>query len=190
MGYYPDWYNMHHTPEDILDFWFSELSNEQWFAKDLSLDQKINQRFGGLLHATTQCENHKWRATPRGRLAEIIILDQFSRNIYRNDKRAFTQDSMALALSQEAIALGYDKALPSAQKAFLYMPFMHSESKYIHELALPLFSQPGLEKNLEFELKHKNIIDRFDRYPHRNLILGRTSTAEEIEFLKQSDSAF
>ncbi|RMH18945.1 MAG: DUF924 domain-containing protein, partial [Gammaproteobacteria bacterium] len=127
---------------------------------------------------------------PTGRLAEIIVLDQFSRNLYREDPRAFAQDALALALSQEAIAQEADQALSASQKAFLYMPFMHSESAIIHEMALKLFDQPGLEGNLDFEIQHKTIIDQFGRYPHRNAILGRSSTEAEQKFLQNPGAGF
>ena len=120
----------------------------------------------------------------------MIVLDQFSRNIYRDDARAFAADPMALALAQQAVALGVDQSLPSAQRCFLYMPYMHSESRWVHERAVPLFESLGQPANLDFELKHKAIIDRFGRYPHRNALLGRESTAEELAFLEQPGSSF
>ncbi|EWH08044.1 hypothetical protein DS2_19376, partial [Catenovulum agarivorans DS-2] len=125
-----------------------------------------------------------------GSLAEIIILDQFSRNIYRDQPEAFASDAMALALAQFAISQQFDQQLLPIQQAFLYMPFMHSESKLIHVEAVKLFEAAGWTNNLEFELQHKNIIDKFGRYPHRNKILGRQSTKEEIEFLQQPNSSF
>lgn len=124
------------------------------------------------------------------RLAEILVLDQFSRNIYREDPRAFACDPLALALAQEAVALGADQDLEMVQRTFMCLPYMHSESALIHTLAVSLFSQPGLEDNLAFELRHKAIIDRFGRYPHRNAILGCTSTPEEIAFLKTPGPSF
>ena len=125
-----------------------------------------------------------------GRLAEIIVLDQFSRNIYRGTPLSFAYDPLALALAQEAITAKANQSLNPDQKAFLYMPFMHSESPAIHEIALELFKEPGLESNLDFEIRHKTIIDRFGRFPHRNEILGRQSTGEEISFLKEAGSSF
>jgi uncharacterized protein (DUF924 family) len=126
----------------------------------------------------------------KGRLAEIIILDQFSRNIFRDTPQAFANDPLALALAQEALAVDADKALSPTERSFLYLPFMHSESAEIHKVAVMLYGLPGLEDNLDFELKHQTIIIRFGRYPHRNKILGRESTAEEIEFLKEPGSGF
>ena len=175
---------------DILQFWFDQLTPKQWFVASDQIDQLITQRFSEALLAAGRCELFSWRVDAVGRLAEIIVLDQFSRNIFRNQARAFANDPLALALAQEAIALKLDAELSNAQKAFLYMPFMHSESALIHEQAVVLFSQAGLESNLAFELKHKAIIDRFGRYPHRNKRLERESSPEEIEFLQQPGSSF
>ncbi|MCH8492135.1 MAG: DUF924 domain-containing protein [Idiomarina sp.] len=174
----------------VLSFWFQELSQEQWFKKDDAVDAQIADRFGATLRAAEQCELYRWRCTPAGRLAEIIVLDQFSRNVYRNQAQAFANDALALALAQEAVAHCLDSQLPVQQRAFMYLPYMHSESLAIHNVALQLFDQPGLEGNLDFEIKHRDIIERFGRYPHRNELLGRESSAEEIEFLKQPGSSF
>ncbi|GEN27455.1 membrane protein [Halovibrio variabilis] len=174
----------------ILDFWFEELTPAQWFKKDPEMDRTILQRFGELHAQAAQCECYAWRSTAQGRLAEIIVLDQFSRNIYRHDARAFATDALALALAQETVAAGADAKLTRQQRVFVYMPYMHSESATIHELALPLFDQPGLEENFNYEVSHKAIIDRFGRYPHRNALLGRTSSDEELAFLKQPGSSF
>ena len=118
------------------------------------------------------------------------MLDQFSRNVYRDTARAFAQDALALVLAQELVASAQDRSLPVAQRIFTYMPYMQSESAPVHTQAVALFSQPGMEDNLRFELRHKEIIDRFGRYPHRNAILGRTSTAEELTFLSEAGSSF
>ena len=175
---------------DVLNFWFYELNASDWFAKSDRLDNTIRDRFADLHQAASQCELYAWRSTAEGRLAEIIVLDQFSRNIYRDQAQAFVTDSLALALAQEAVAKGFDKSLTVQQRAFLYMPYMHSESLPIHEQAVKLFDQPGLEESLDFERKHKIIIERFGRYPHRNGILGRKSTKAEREFLQQPGSSF
>ena len=118
------------------------------------------------------------------------MLDQFSRNVYRDTARAFTQDALALALAQELVASGQDRSLPLAHRSFAYMPYMHSESALIHAQAATLFSQAGLQDSLRFAQRHQSIIARFGRYPHRNALLGRDSTAEEIDFLRQPGSAF
>ena len=137
-----------------------------------------------------QCELWTWRETAEGRLAEIIVLDQFSRNLFRDHPASFAQDPLALSLAQEAVRLDLDQQLAPDQRCFMYMPFMHSESKIIHAQALQLFEALGNPMNLDFELKHKTIIDRFGRYPHRNQILERDSTPEEVEFLTQPNSSF
>jgi uncharacterized protein (DUF924 family) len=176
--------------QDIISFWFQELGSSRWFAKDAALDALMRQRFGATLLAAARGELWTWRETASGRLAEIIVLDQFSRNIYRDTPQSFAQDVQALTLAQELVASGLDKTLPTDRRAFAYMPYMHSESPKVHEQAVALFSQPGLEGNLRYELLHKAIIERFGRFPHRNAILGRPSTAQELEFLKQPGSGF
>lgn len=178
------------SAQDVLKFWFAEIAAEQWWRKSPEFDRLIATRFGALFEAAAACELSAWRATPQGRLAEVIVLDQFARNIHRDHPRAFAADALALALAQHAVALGADASLPPAQRAFLYMPFMHSESRLIHVEALRLFSQPGLEHALPSEIRHKEIVDRFGRYPHRNAILGRISTAEEEAFLAMPGSSF
>ena len=174
----------------VLDFWFSDIEPAQWWKPDPAFDALVREKFGELHRAAVQGELYAWRADASGRLAEIIVLDQFSRNIRRGTAAAFAADPMALALAQEAVAGGHDKALPQQQRLFLYMPYMHSESPLIHAAALALFRELGLADNLEFELRHKAIIDRFGRYPHRNAILGRTSTAKELRFLEEPGSGF
>ena len=177
-------------PQTVLDFWFTELTHKQHFAKDAGLDDTIRTRFGATLEAAARCELFAWRATPEGRLAEILVLDQFSRNVYRDTPRAFAQDPLALALAQELVASGQDRSLPLAQRSFADMPYMHSESALVHAQAVLLFDQPGMEDTLRFELRHKAIIDRFGRYPHRNALLGRESTPEELAFLSEPGSGF
>ena len=176
--------------EDILNFWFNPENRSLWFAKSDEFDAKIRDKFQIIHHQAIQAELWSWRHTPEGRLAEIIVLDQFSRNLYRDQAQAFAYDSMALMLAQEAISLQLDAQLNPEQRSFLYMPFMHSESKLMHEFALKLFQRLGNEINLSFEKKHKVIIDRFGRYPHRNAILGRSSTPEELTFLTHPNSSF
>jgi uncharacterized protein (DUF924 family) len=178
------------TPADVLKFWFDDLTPAQWYAVSADVDAMIAGRFGALHAVAARCELFGWRTSPEGRLAEIIVLDQFSRNIHRGAAAAFAQDALALALAQEAVAVGADMALEPAKRAFLYLPYMHSESAAIHHVALRLFDAPGLENNLDFEHKHKAIIDRFGRYPHRNDVLGRVSTPEEVAFLATPGSSF
>lgn len=177
-------------PEEVIDFWFQTLNPRQWFAKDEALDKQIHNTFGRTLDAAAAGELWQWRTSARGRLAEIVVLDQFSRNIHRGSAQAFANDGQALVLAQEAVGHKADRYLDVAWRAFLYMPFMHSESLVVHDEALRLFDQPGLEDNLRFEQRHRDILVRFGRYPHRNEVLGRESTGEEIEFLAQPGSSF
>lgn len=176
--------------QPVIEFWFLELKPEQWWVKDPELDQLIEQRFSDYLQAAKNHQLATWRDQPRGRLAEIIVLDQFSRNIHRDTPDAFAADDQAVQLTLKTIESGDDLSLTPNERSFIYMPLMHSEASHIHELAVEKFTQLGNESNLQFELKHKEIIDRFGRYPHRNDILGRESTPEEIEFLKQAGSSF
>lgn len=170
--------------KDVLAFWFEETKPEQWFKKDLQFDELIKSKFKETLEAARKGELYEWREYAPGRLAEIIVLDQFSRNIFRNSPDAFAADSLALVLAQEMVSLKLDKEISLTRRAFVYMPYMHSESLKIHEVAVGLFDQEGLEDNYKFELLHKDVIEKFGRYPSRNEALGRVSTAEEIEFLK------
>lgn len=174
----------------VLKFWFDELEPKQWWIKDAALDRLISDRFAVLHRQAIRGELYFWREQAQGRLAEIIILDQFSRNMFRASAMSFASDAQALALAQEAVSAGADMLLTPIERNFLYMPFMHSESPVIHEVALKLFSSNGIEKSYEYEVRHKEIIDKFGRYPHRNAVLCRESTAEEIEFLKQPGSGF
>ncbi|WP_434778178.1 DUF924 family protein [Neisseria sp. Ec49-e6-T10] len=176
--------------QDIVHFWFDEIDHELWFKKDDDFDALIKERFESWLLMVIKGELAHWRESMIGRLAEVIILDQFSRNIYRNDARAFAQDPMALALAQEAVFLGLAKQLDVEKRRFLYMPYMHSESKLIHTHAVSLFEELDMPETLDYELRHKHIIDRFGRYPHRNEILARQSTPEELIFLTQPNSGF
>ena len=176
--------------QTVLQFWFEEISTSQWFAKSAEFDQLIVERFSDIHARAARCELYKWREQARGRLAEIIVLDQFSRNMFRGSPLSFAQDPLALVLSQEALSVGADKELTPVERGFLYLPFMHSESIKIHEMAERLYREHGAASGLEWELKHKTIIERFGRYPHRNEVLGRKSTEEEISFLKQPGSSF
>lgn len=175
---------------EVIRFWFEEIEPEQQFKKDEIFDELLRKRFLSLHQEIAKGEHDSWRKTIQGRLAEIIVLDQFSRNMFRDTPQAFAYDGMALILAQEAIRSGQLSQLSIEQRGFLYMPYMHSESRIIHEKALELFSEPGLEKKLKYEKQHKAIIDRFGRYPHRNHILGRTTTTEELAFLQEPNSSF
>ena len=176
--------------QEILKFWFEELEPKQWWVKDLELDQLIIARFSEIHDRASRCELSGWRKDASGRLAEIIVLDQFSRNMFRGSPLSFAYDALALALSQEAISSGTDQRLTPVERNFIYMPFMHSESLQIHEDAVELFRSNGQQGNFDYELKHKAIIERFGRYPHRNKVMGRESTDDEIDFLQQTGSSF
>ncbi|WP_310741127.1 DUF924 family protein [Ideonella aquatica] len=174
----------------MLHFWFVEITPAQWWRVDPAFDATVAERFADLLMAARKGELSGWRTSPRGRLAEIIVLDQFSRNIHRGTAHAFAGDAAALVLAQEAVAGGHDAALAQTERVFLYMPYMHSESRHVHTQAERLFAALGLPSNHDFELRHKAIIDRFGRYPHRNEALGRRSTPEELRFLSGPGSRF
>lgn len=175
---------------DVIEFWFEEIEQQQWWVKDSGFDALIRQRFGELHQQAIHGELYGWRDTALGRLAEIIVLDQFSRNLYRDSAQAFSNDIAALILAQEAVALKLDQQLSKVQRSFMYMPYMHSESLAIHDAGLPLFERLGMASTLDFERQHYAIIERFGRYPHRNAILGRTSTAQEVAFLQTQGSSF
>lgn len=176
--------------DNVLSFWFEECEQAFWWQKDDDFDNTIAERFGELHTQAASGELFDWRTSPDGCLAEIIVLDQFSRNIYRDKAKAFACDPLALALAQSAVARGVDQQLSQMKRNFLYLPYMHSESKVVHEAAVTIYKASGDAYTLEFELKHKAIIDRFGRYPHRNQILGRASTEAEIAFLKTPNSSF
>jgi len=168
---------------DVLEFWFNTLERSDWFKKSDELDARIKALFETTHQQIMVGETAHWREMPEGRLAEIIVLDQFSRNMFRGLPESFGSDNLALALAQEAIRCGADHGLDESKRTFMYMPFMHSESKLIHEQAMDLFKDlPALE----YEIRHKVIIDQFDRYPHRNAVLGRQSTEEEIEWMQKN----
>lgn len=175
--------------EALLEFWFEDIDPDQWRRFDPSFDALLTKRFLGILQQASAGELFAWRKTSRGRLAEIIVLDQLSRNIYRDTPQAFAQDAMVLVLAQEAVSAGVMSALNDVERNFILMPYMHSESRVIHVQAEVLFRQyaPSL---YEPELRHKAVIDQFGRYPHRNRILGRKSTDEEVEFLQSPGSSF
>ena len=175
---------------EVIEFWFKEIKSAQWWKKDDEFDQHIVDRFSVVHARAVQCELFEWRESSEGRLAEIIVLDQFSRNMFRGTPNAFANDALALMLAQQAVALKVDEGLNAVQISFLYLPYMHSESLAIHDIALNLYRQKASKDNLRFEIRHRDIIERFGRYPHRNDILGRTSTAEEIAFLTQPGSGF
>ena len=186
----------------MLDFWFDKDNEQYWFAQNDAFDKQIKDKFADIWQAAKRGECVTWRIAEAptdsnssitalaGRLAEIIVLDQFSRNLCRGQADAFAQDSMAVALAQEAIGQPHFDKLPTQWRKFIIMPFMHSESAMIHKRYLPLFEQLDDANTLDFEHRHKDIIEKFGRYPHRNDILDRESTDEEEAFLEQPNSSF
>ena len=176
--------------QSVLNFWFEEIKPFQWWKKDKKIDKLIKDRFL-MLHFQAKSNGlSNWRRTLKGRLAEIIILDQFSRNIFRNTSLAFQNDKLALNLSKEAISHKIEKELKDQELLFIYMPFMHSEKLSMQKLSIKLFKKLGLKNNYCYALKHYKIIKKFGRFPHRNIILDRVSTVEENKFLQQPGSRF
>lgn len=196
-------------PEQVLAFWFGPLDeagraapsySSRWWKKDPAFDAEIAGRFGELHAAALRGERDGWRATPRGRLALIIVLDQFSRNMFRGTAQAFAGDARAVALAREGVDEGEDRSLAADERTFFYMPFMHSEVLEAQERCMALFT--GWQDELDGEgrkrvaglrdyaRRHHEIIQRFGRFPHRNQLLGRQSTDEETEFLKKPGSSF
>ncbi|OWV34544.1 hypothetical protein B5C34_00195 [Pacificimonas flava] len=172
-------------PQDVLAFWFEESGPEQWFAKDAAFDEEIRRRFGTLREALAAHVPDDWLATADGLLAAIIVLDQFSRNLFRGSPRAFATDTDALNLTNLAIERGWDRDFAQDRRVFLYMPFMHCEDAYAQQRSVELFEDVGAEENLEFAKAHRDVIDRFGRFPGRNEALGRTSTPEELAYLQE-----
>jgi len=172
-------------PDDILDFWFVEHGEDDWFGGKPEFDARIAERFFDTHARVAMGEAFTWRGTAEGRLAEVIVLDQFSRQLYRGSPQAFAQDKMALVLAQEAVAQGLDKEIERRRRVFLYMPYMHSESLVVHEEAVRIFTAHGDENVLQFELDHRDCIARFGRYPFRNKALGRQSTPEELAYMDE-----
>lgn len=170
--------------QDVLTFWFEELEFQQWFQSSDELDQLIRDKFESTLHKARAGELSHWRETIEGRLAEIIVLDQFSRNIYRDQGEAFSSDDMALALAQEAVRDGEQYQLDPTKRSFIYMPFMHSESLHVQEnYSLKYFNEEGMDTNLPYAISHHETILEFGRFPYRNEALGRSTTKEEQEYL-------
>lgn len=197
------------TPEDILSFWFGTLDEEgaaapeiskRWFEKDRAFDRALRERFEPDVHAALQGQRDDWASSPRSALALILLLDQLTRNIYRDTPKAFAGDERALGVSHDAVERGDDRALSTLERIFLYMPYQHSEELDVQERGVELFERAAREApasvrqmaevSADFARQHRDIIARFGRFPHRNRILGRTSTEEEIEFLKQPGSSF
>jgi uncharacterized protein (DUF924 family) len=175
---------------NILDFWFEEIDPVRWFDSDAAFDRQMRARFGESHARAARGELAAWRKTPWGALAEIILLDQFSRNLYRGDARAFACDLRALEAHRQAMARGFDHCLIPNQRQFLYMPLQHSESHDVQAEAVVHFAALGDPDSYSFALRHQEIINRFGRFPHRNDVLGRETTSDESMFLRQPNSTF
>ena len=180
---------------EVIDFWFDYLEPRQWFEKNKKIDDKIRDKFLNLYTDITCGRCREWTKSPKGVLAIIIVLDQFSRNMFRETSKMYSFDMMALNLAKNALEEGFDKELTPIERTFLYMPFMHSEDLEDQYRCVILFEKlvnedEKFEKNLEFAKAHRDIILKFKRFPHRNEILDRTSTPLEKEFLKQENSSF
>jgi uncharacterized protein (DUF924 family) len=176
------------SENDVLDFWFADPA--RWWKKDPAFDGEIRSRFSELHESIERGEHEEWRDTPRGALAYVIVLDQFSRNMFRGTARMFASDAQALAAARAAIERSDDQALASAERSFLYMPLMHSEDLADQERCVALFQSFAAPGQLRYAEQHRDIIRRFGRFPHRNELLGRASTPEELEFLTQPGSSF
>lgn len=170
-------------PNNVLDFWFKECTPKDWFTKSDEFDAKLREKFSSV-HSALMKGEISWHETPEGRLAEIIVLDQFSRNMFRGTPAAFASDALALKRAKQAIGAGADAKVSPTMRHFFYMPLMHSEDWSAHKKALWLFLISFNGSGLRYEIDHARVIWKFGRYPSRNEILGRTSTPAEIEFLK------
>ncbi len=170
--------------DEVLDFWFSELTNEDRFGGTPEVDRKITERFEPLFKRLSTAIPAEAMSDARTALATVIVYDQFPRNMYRAKPEAFATDKLAVEVSRNALQKGFQEQVPPEQRAFLYMPFMHSEVMADQERCVDLFKSTGNEEALKFAVEHRDIIARFGRFPHRNKALGRSSTPEEREFLK------
>lgn len=174
----------------VLGFWFDELTPAEWFVANAELDRKIAQRFGDVYALLATALPEGWPATASAQLAAVIALDQFPRNMFRGTAQAFATDASALRIAEAALDAGLDRQLKPVQRQFLYLPFQHSEQAADQERSIALYAALGNAHALDFARRHKAIIDRFGRFPHRNGALGRPSTAEETAFLALPGSSF
>ena len=189
-------------PQQVLDFWFgapdsAEFGTQRkaWFVKDAEFDRRIVERFGPTIERALRGELDAWAQTPSGALARILLLDQFTRNAFRGDRRAFAGDAQALAAAIALVGSRQDESLPSVLRAFAYLPFEHAEGLAMQDEAIRLFTRlvatsPELASMLDSAHRHRSVIERFGRFPHRNTILGRRSTAEELAHIATPGTAF
>ncbi|MDA0786581.1 MAG: DUF924 domain-containing protein [Proteobacteria bacterium] len=183
------------TADEVLGFWFHETDRQNWFERSDDFDGIVRDRFAAAVETARGGGFDAWRDTARGGLAVIILIDQFSRNLHRDSPRAWSADDVALSCTRQALARAHDRELAPEERKFLYMPLMHSEDLVDQEKCVELFralAEESAEEKLalDYAIRHRDIIARFGRFPHRNAILGRQSTPEEIDFLKEPDSSF
>jgi len=191
---------MHASPQEVLDFWFAAPGSAEhgtarhlWFTKSDDTDALIRARFGATVEAALQAKLDHWREELRSTLALIVLLDQFTRNIFRDTARAFAGDAAAIALAERVVDAGLDRQLSLNERWFVYLPFEHAESLSLQERAVQLFKQlaaDGLTEPLALAIKHRDVVARFGRFPHRNALLGRVSSPEEEAFLREPGSRF
>ena len=177
-----------YSPSDVITFWYSDDMRKSWFNSTPALDFKIREKFEVVYTLATEGEFDDWKNTPEGCLALVILFDQLPLNMYRNQAKSFQTEQHAVAMTKHAIQQGFDKQLPAEQLAFLYMPLMHSENADDQALSIKMFAKVNSKDSLRFAQHHKGIIDKYGRFPHRNAILGRTSTAEETEYLNSKQA--
>jgi uncharacterized protein (DUF924 family) len=190
------------SPQEVLDFWFGASGSaeygrarKEWFLKDRAFDARIVERFGPTIERALRGELDAWASTPSGALARILALDQFTRNAFRGDRRAFAGDAQALAAAQTLVGSRQDESLSPLERAFAYLPFEHAEGLAMQDEAVRLFERlvaqaPELKTMLDYAHKHREVIERFGRFPHRNAALGRHSTAEELAFIATPGTGF
>ena len=178
------------THQDVLTFWYEICQPKQWFKKDPSFDQEIEERFGVLIEQGLSGQLNDWLESCEGCLALILVLDQFPRNVYRNSPKAFAGDPQALVISDTCRERGYLDHPDQSWRHFMLIPMMHSEDLAVQKASLPLFKEHTDARVYNYAVRHHDVIERFGRYPHRNAILGRESTQEELTFLSEPGSRF
>lgn len=173
------------SADAVLTFWFEDHGQDDWFGGKPEFDAEIATAFDATHAAVAKGEAWTWRTTPQGRLAEIIVLDQFSRQLFRRRPEAFAQDGMALALAQEMVAKGLDRDFAQPRRGFIYLPYMHAESRLVQAESVRLYQALGDAEQLDYAIKHRDTVERFGRFPFRNAALGRDSTAEEKAYMAE-----
>jgi uncharacterized protein (DUF924 family) len=178
------------TPDEVHEFWFVRCGRKEWFSKDIELDIEIRTRFAATHLSLARDVGEEWRASPEGRLAAIIVLDQFPRNIYRATPLAFATDGLALREAKLAVAAGADQAVEGIRRTFFYMPFEHSEDMAEQDRSVALFAALGDEEYHDYAIRHREVIATYGRFPHRNAIIGRPSSEAELGYLSRPGSGF